>query len=112
MTLCGKPAVKRGACQRLDQNCGKRGRALVSIETAGEDVVVLRWDPPRTYDTVAHFIEQHLEKYTFPSWHLSMGRQMTRRWMARRRTRRRMIRRRMARMSRRGMVRKARRNTH
>ena len=42
----GKPAVKRGARQKLEANCGKRGGANMSIDMAREDVVVLRWDPP------------------------------------------------------------------
>ena len=40
--------------------CKKRGRAraAISTETAAEDMLVLRWEPPRKYDTVRTFISQ------------------------------------------------------
>ena len=66
VTLSGQPAFKRRACRTLEQNCGQRGNCqVVFVEMAGEDVVVLRWDPPRKYDTVVEFIQQHIKKDLF-----------------------------------------------
>ena len=58
VTLLGKPAVKWKAIRTLQSKCGKRGRAAISTETAAEDMLVLRWEPPRKYDTVRLFISQ------------------------------------------------------
>ena len=65
VTFHGTPAIAQRAHKKLEHECGWFRKALVSFETSEEDVIVLRWDPPRKYDTVTRFIEQHFEKHLF-----------------------------------------------
>ena len=74
MTLQGKPAANRCAISKLEAATGKtqqklgrprkarkKGSAIVSVHMAEEDVIMLCFDPPRKYDTVIHFLQNHLK---------------------------------------------------
>ena len=65
VTLQGKPADKQAACQKLEACTGKRGRCIVSIAMAREDVIVLRWYRPRKYERVMVFLAHHLKNHFF-----------------------------------------------
>ena len=74
VTLHGKPAANRWAISKLEAATGKtqqklgrprkvrkKGSAIVSVQMAEEDVIMLCFDPPRKYDTVIHFLQNHLK---------------------------------------------------
>ena len=76
MTLHGKPAANRWAISKLEAATGKtqqklgrpgkvrkKGSAIVSVQMAKEDVIMLCFDPPRKYDTVIHFLQTHLKNH-------------------------------------------------
>ena len=84
MTLQGKPAANRCARKKLEARTGKRGKAIVTIGMAGEDVIVLRWDLPEHMTQSTRFLAQHL-KHHISRWYLSTRRQMPMRRMTRRR---------------------------
>ena len=72
VTLTCKEAIKLlNALKKLEKGlAAKQGRSgpkssLVTVVRAEEDVVVLRWDPPRTYDAVKAFLSKHLQKHVF-----------------------------------------------
>ena len=73
VTWEGNPAANRCACKKLEAAAGKsRGRkygATVSVDSTEEDVIMLRWDPPRKYDSVLHFLNKHLKNYN--DWKMS-----------------------------------------
>ena len=65
MTFDGTPAIAQRALKKLQHECGWFGKTLVSFETSNDYVIVLRWDPPRKYDTVSRFVEQYFQKHLF-----------------------------------------------
>ena len=65
VTFDGTPAIAQRALKKLQHECGWFGKTLVSFETSNDYVIVLRWDPPRKYDTVSRFVEQYFQKHLF-----------------------------------------------
>ena len=68
MTLQGKPSANSGARKKLEAATGKVKSSkgtTVSIDMARQDVIMLRWDPPRKYDTIMHFLAKYLKHHIF-----------------------------------------------